>query len=40
MRRWVVKSFGEPKDVWTLQDHVESLEPALVKSKSKSKPAA
>jgi NADPH:quinone reductase len=27
MRRWVVKSFGEPKDVWTLQDHVESLEP-------------
>lgn len=26
MRRWVAKSFGEPKDVWTLQE-VESLEP-------------
>ncbi|GAB5454181.1 MAG: NADPH:quinone oxidoreductase family protein [Henriciella sp.] len=27
MRRWVVKSFGEPKDVWALQDSVASLEP-------------
>ena len=27
MRRWIVKSFGEPKDVWTFQDNVESLEP-------------
>ncbi|WOJ98205.1 zinc-binding dehydrogenase [Congregibacter brevis] len=27
MRRWVVKSFGEPKDVWSLQKHVEGLEP-------------
>ncbi len=26
MRRWVVESFGEPKDVWTLED-VESLVP-------------
>ena len=27
MRRWIVKSFGEPKDVWTLEDQVETLEP-------------
>ncbi|SDU08510.1 NADPH2:quinone reductase [Pseudomonas pohangensis] len=27
MRRWIVKSFGEPKDVWTLQDNAASLEP-------------
>lgn len=27
MRKWVVNSFGEPQDVWTLQDNVESLEP-------------
>ncbi|APG62694.1 hypothetical protein LPB140_07700 [Sphingorhabdus lutea] len=27
MRKWVVKSFGEPKDVWTLQENATSLEP-------------
>ena len=27
MRKWVVKSFGEPKDAWALQDDAESLEP-------------
>lgn len=27
MRRWIVKSFGEPKEVWALQEHGASLEP-------------
>lgn len=27
MRRWVVKSFGEPRDVWELEDNAASLEP-------------
>jgi NADPH2:quinone reductase len=27
MRKWIVKSFGEPKDVWSLQDNVGSFEP-------------
>ncbi len=27
MRRWVIKSFGEPKDVWKLEDG-ESLQPS------------
>lgn len=27
MRRWIVNSFGEPKDVWTREDHFEALQP-------------
>ncbi len=27
MRRWVVESFGEPKDVWTRQEDAANLEP-------------
>lgn len=27
MRRWIVKSFGKPEDVWGLHDYAESLEP-------------
>lgn len=27
MRKWVVKSVGEPQDVWILEDDAESLEP-------------
>ncbi len=27
MRRWIIESFGEPKDVWTLQDDAASVEP-------------
>ena len=28
MRRWIVESFGEPEDVWRLEDNAESFEPA------------
>ncbi len=35
MRRWIVKSFGEAKDVWTLQNNAESLEPGLGQVKIK-----
>lgn len=28
MRRWLVESFGNPSDVWRLQDDAESFEPA------------
>ena len=27
MRRWIVNSFGQPKDVWTREDHFEALQP-------------
>ena len=27
MRKWIVKSFGEPKDVWALQEDAKPLEP-------------
>ena len=27
MRRWIVESFGEPSDVWRLEDNAESFEP-------------
>lgn len=27
MRRWIVESFGEPEDVWRLEDNAESFEP-------------
>ena len=35
MRRWIVERFGAPKDVWTLQEHVESLEPGPGQAKVK-----
>jgi NADPH2:quinone reductase len=28
MRRWIVESFGEPEDVWRLEDNAEPFEPA------------
>lgn len=27
MRKWIVESFGEPKDVWRLQENAEAIEP-------------
>ena len=27
MRRWVISSFGEPKDIWALQEDAQPLEP-------------
>jgi NADPH2:quinone reductase len=27
MRRWIVESFGEPQDVWRLQENADSFEP-------------
>ena len=35
MRRWIVESFGEPQDVWRLQENAENLKPGPGQAKIK-----